>query len=82
MNQQNVFGASVDFLQDWAAEDGRNMKEMWNALEQYQPYADKAGNGESWKRMTTERTVDAVELARDAERAAQAEILDEIRGSS
>lgn len=46
-----------------AAECGRNMKEMWTALEQYQPYADKAGNGESWKRMTTERTADAARSA-------------------
>lgn len=36
------------------------MTEMWTALEQYQPYADKNGHGESWKRMTTERTAMAI----------------------
>ena len=46
-----------------AAEDGRNMKEMWTALEQYQPCADAVGHGDSWKRMTTERTVDAARSA-------------------
>jgi hypothetical protein len=36
-----------------------DLTEMWAALERYQPYADKAGHGESWKRMTTERTAEA-----------------------
>ncbi|MFO0203511.1 MAG: hypothetical protein ACK528_10315 [Alphaproteobacteria bacterium] len=40
-----------------------DLTEMWTALEQYQSRADANGHGESWKRMTTERTVDAVELA-------------------
>ena len=40
-----------------------DLNEMWAALEQYQPYADKAGHGESWKRMTTERTSEAAEAA-------------------
>jgi hypothetical protein len=34
-----------------------DLTEMWAALERYQPYADKAGHGDSWRRMTTERTV-------------------------
>jgi len=40
-----------------------DLTEMWAALERYQPYADKAGHGETWKRMTTERTEDAVYAA-------------------
>lgn len=36
------------------------MNEMWEALERYQPYADKHGFGAEWKRMTTERTKEAV----------------------
>jgi hypothetical protein len=44
--------------------------EMWTALEQYQPTADTEGHGESWKRMTTERTEEAAEAALDAADAA------------
>lgn len=33
-----------------------DLTEMWAALERYQPSADAAGHGDSWKRMTTERT--------------------------
>ena len=40
-----------------------DLTETWAALERYQPYADKAGHGESWKRMTTERKVGAIEAA-------------------
>lgn len=40
--------------------------EMWAVLEQYQPYADKAGYGESWKRMTIERTSEAAHQAATA----------------
>ena len=40
------------------------LTEMWAAFEAYQPHADKAGHGESWKRMTQERTADAAWAAR------------------
>ena len=40
-----------------------DLTEMWAALERYQPYADKAGHGDSWRRMTTERTADATWIA-------------------
>ena len=40
--------------------------EMWAALEAYQPYADAAGHGKSWKRMTTERTEAAADAAWNA----------------
>lgn len=40
------------------------MNEMWTALEQYQPYAEKHGFGAEWKRMTTERTEEAAYYAR------------------
>ena len=33
-----------------------DLNEMWQELERYQPFADKRGFGETWKRMTTERT--------------------------
>ena len=32
------------------------LAEMWAALEEYQPLADRDGHGESWKRMCKERT--------------------------
>ena len=35
------------------------MNEMWTTLERYQPYAEKRGFGNTWLKMTTERTVDA-----------------------
>jgi hypothetical protein len=41
-----------------------DLTEMWAALERYQPYADKAGHGDSWRRMTTKRTADAAWAAR------------------
>ena len=40
------------------------LTEMWIALERYQPYADKDGHGDTWKRMTTERTAEAAWAAR------------------
>lgn len=42
------------------------MTEMWTALELYQPYAEKYGFGDAWRRMTTERTVEAAEHAHEA----------------
>lgn len=36
-----------------------DLDEMWRELERYQPYAEKHGFGDAWKRMTTERTQDA-----------------------
>lgn len=42
-----------------------DLTEMWAALESYQPHADKVGHGESWKRMTTERTAEAAKSAAD-----------------
>lgn len=36
-----------------------DLNEMWQELEQYQPYARRHGFGDVWRRMTTERTVDA-----------------------
>jgi hypothetical protein len=33
-----------------------DLNEMWTELERYQPYADKRGFGEAWKRMCEERT--------------------------
>lgn len=47
-----------------------DLNEMWTALEQYQPYADKARYGGSWKRMTTERTSEAAASASAAARDA------------
>lgn len=41
------------------------MNDMWEALERYQPYADKHGFGPEWRRMTTERTAKAVDVAAD-----------------
>jgi hypothetical protein len=35
------------------------LKEMWQVLEAYQPYADSAGHGKSWARMCKERTWEA-----------------------
>ena len=42
-----------------------DLDKMWAALEAYQPHADAAGHGESWKRMTTERTAEAAKSAAD-----------------
>lgn len=33
-----------------------DLNKMWAALEAYQPRADKAGYGDSWLKMTQERT--------------------------
>ena len=44
-----------------------DLDEMWAALERYQPYADKNGHGESWKRMTTEKTAEAAWGAANAD---------------
>lgn len=41
-----------------------DLTDMWAALERYQPYADKAGHGDTWRRMTTERTAEATWAAR------------------
>ena len=50
-----------------------DLNEMWTALEQYQPHADAAGHGASWRRMTTERTPAAAYAARAAMWSAEAE---------
>ena len=49
-----------------------DLTEMWAALESYQPYADKAGHGDTWRRMTTERTADAAKWAAEKAWAAAA----------
>lgn len=36
-----------------------DLTEMWDALAEYQPYADKHGFGVEWRRMCEERTEDA-----------------------
>lgn len=46
------------------------LNKMWAVFEQYQPYADDAGHGESWLKMTQERTKAAAD---DAWNAAPAE---------
>ena len=58
-----------------------DLNQMWAELSRYQPYADKRGFGEAWKRMTTERTKEAAaaagetaRAARDAEAAAWAQL--------
>ena len=33
-----------------------DLTEMWQELARYQPYADKRGFGDAWKRMCEERT--------------------------
>jgi cell division protein FtsB len=35
------------------------LAEMWAALDEYQPMADRDGHGKSWRRMCRERTVNA-----------------------
>ena len=42
------------------------MSEMWEALERYQPFAERHGFGDAWRRMTTERTADAAKGAAEA----------------
>jgi hypothetical protein len=39
------------------------LAEMWAALEEYQPFADRDGHGESWARMCSERTEEAASAA-------------------
>ena len=39
------------------------LAEMWAALEEYQPFANRDGHGESWARMCSERTTDAADSA-------------------
>jgi hypothetical protein len=39
------------------------MNKMWEALEQYQRFAERHEFGAAWKRMTTERTADAASAA-------------------
>jgi hypothetical protein len=39
------------------------LTEMWAALEEYQPFADRDGHGESWARMCSERTREAARAA-------------------
>lgn len=43
-----------------------DLNKMWAALEAYQPIADQNGHGESWKRMTQERTSEAADSAQKA----------------
>lgn len=43
-----------------------NFDAMWEALEKYQPYAEKHGFGEAWLRMTTERTPEAAKAVVEA----------------
>ena len=49
-----------------------DLNEMWAALEAYQPRADKYGHGESWRRMTTDRTISAADSARESAYASDA----------
>ena len=48
------------------------MNDMWEALEKYQPYAERHGFGPQWRQMTTERTADAAWAAAVAARATDA----------
>lgn len=48
------------------------LDEMWQELARYQPYTDRHGFGEAWKRMTTERTQDAAFAASAWAAAAEA----------
>lgn len=43
-----------------------NLGQMWEALAQYQPHAERHGFGPEWERMTTERTAKAARVASDA----------------
>jgi hypothetical protein len=40
------------------------LAEMWRELSEYQPFADRDGHGESWRRMCEERTQEAAWAAR------------------
>lgn len=46
------------------------LAEMWAALAEYQPMADRNGHGKSWKRMCEERTEAAASSAGSASRPA------------
>jgi hypothetical protein len=50
------------------------LAEMWRELAEYQPFADRDGHGESWRRMCEERTNEAAwaaeESAWDVEKSA------------
>ena len=67
-----------------------DLNPMWDALARYQPYADKDGHGESWRKMCSERTeaaadvawVGAVAVAEAAGAAAQAVAVAEAAGAA
>lgn len=42
-----------------------NLEPMWEKLAGFQFYAERLGFGEAWKRMTTERTIEAARCAAD-----------------
>lgn len=46
-----------------------DLNEMWEALAQYQPYAEKRGFGAEWRTMCKERTEKAARAAKEAARA-------------
>ena len=41
------------------------LAEMWRELSEYQEQADRDGHGESWRRMCSERTEEAAEIAQE-----------------
>ena len=43
-----------------------DLNKMWTELERYQPFADKRGFGDAWRRMTAERTEEAAAYAATA----------------
>lgn len=43
-----------------------DLNEMWAALAQYQPYADKRGFGAEWRTMCEERTEKSARAAKEA----------------
>jgi DNA-directed RNA polymerase alpha subunit len=46
------------------------MTDIWGALERYQPYADRHGFGDAWRRMCEARTQEAAHWAAEAAREA------------
>lgn len=40
------------------------LADMWRELSEYQPFADRDGHGESWRRLCSERTTAAADAAR------------------
>jgi hypothetical protein len=48
------------------------LAEMWTALAEYQPQADRDGHGDTWARMCRERTKEASQAASSAASAASA----------